>query len=214
MTSVPFRLRVELPNRPGALAVVASAIAAEGGNVVSIDIHDGDGPSVIDEIVALLPEDWSQETLTKSLEETAAATLLSSTSVAVGSDSVVKALRWATTLVRSGAMDDGLELTRAVSELCTSSVAWIATVDEALLIPTGEKALKKGAPVVELVPLPIPLSPDQSEAWLLAVPDDSAFPKRVAFVGRSMGFRFTSSEVLRVEALLHLIREMSLVASL
>ncbi|MBA3655083.1 MAG: ACT domain-containing protein, partial [Actinobacteria bacterium] len=34
-----YRLRVELPDRPGALAHVAALIADSGASVISLDIH-------------------------------------------------------------------------------------------------------------------------------------------------------------------------------
>jgi hypothetical protein len=208
MTNVPYRIRVELPNRPGALANVASIIANHGGNVVSVDIHEVEGQQAVDEIIVMLPPDWTPAELASDLSEHDAGTLLSSTS-----DSIVRALRWATSLVRSGAMDGGLELARALAELCTSSVAWIATIDEAMQHEVGRLAMERGAPYVQLTTPPAAMSDGLPESsWILAVPDDAIQPTRVAFVGRASSFRFTNSEIVRVEALLHLVREMASVA--
>lgn len=213
MSNVPFRIRVELPNRPGALATVAATIANHGGNVVSVDIHEVEGQQAVDEIIVMLPPDWTPAALAKDLRDHDAGTLLSSTTAALASDSVVRALRWATSLVRSGAMDGGLELARALAELCTSSVAWVATVDEAMQHEVGRLAIERGAPHVQLSTPPAAFAdglPDSS--WILAVPDDAVFPTRVAFVGRAPSYRFTNSEIVRVEALLQLVRELASVA--
>lgn len=213
MPNVPYRIRIELPDRPGALANVASIIANQGGNVVSVDIHDIGGQHAVDEIVVMLPMDWQSNQLADELAKYDAGTLVSSTSAVVGSDSVVRALRWAASLVRSGAMDGGLELARAIAELCSSSVAWIATAEQAAAHPTGTRALEHGAPVTELAAPPPPMADGlPSPAWLLAVPDDPVMPQRVAFVGRPASLCFTHSEIARVEALLLLVREMSAAA--
>jgi ACT domain len=213
MTNVPYRIRVELPNRPGALANVASIIANHGGNVVSVDIHEVEGQQAVDEIIVMLPPDWTPAALASDLSHHDAGTLLSSTSAALAPDSIVRALRWATSLVRSGAMDGGLELARALAELCTSSVAWIATIDEAMQHEVGRLAMERGAPFVQLSTPPTAMSAGLPESsWILAVPDDAIQPTRVAFVGRASSFRFTNSEIVRVEALLHLVREMASVA--
>jgi ACT domain len=214
MNPVPFRLRVELPNRPGALAAVASIIASHGGNVVSVDIHEVEGQHAVDEIMVMFPRDWMPAALAEEITAREAGTLLSSTSSTVGSDSVVRALRWATSVLRSGAVDGGLELTRAVAELCTASVVWIATVDEALRHETGRLALERGGACVQLTaPLPAMGLGLPPSIWLLAIPDDAIQPTRVAFVGRPSAYRFTNSEIIRVEALLQLVREMASVVA-
>ncbi|MCU1373449.1 MAG: hypothetical protein JWO68_735, partial [Actinomycetia bacterium] len=48
---VAYRLRIELPDRPGALAGVTSEIATFDANILSIDVHEVDGNTAIDEIV-------------------------------------------------------------------------------------------------------------------------------------------------------------------
>ncbi len=45
-----FLIRVQLPDRPGALGAVASRIGAVGGDVVSIDILERGGGLVVDEL--------------------------------------------------------------------------------------------------------------------------------------------------------------------
>ena len=45
-----YLIRVQLPDRPGALGAVASRIGSVGGDVVSIDILERDGGIVVDEL--------------------------------------------------------------------------------------------------------------------------------------------------------------------
>ena len=42
------RLRVELPDRPGALSRVAGIIGECGGNVVSVDVQEVEGTLAVD----------------------------------------------------------------------------------------------------------------------------------------------------------------------
>lgn len=56
MTS--YRLRVQLPDRPGALGLVASRIGAVGGDIVAIDILGrADGKAVDEFVIDLEGED-------------------------------------------------------------------------------------------------------------------------------------------------------------
>jgi len=52
-----YLIRVQLPDRPGALGAVASRIGSVGGDVVSIDILEHDGGIVVDELVVGLAGD-------------------------------------------------------------------------------------------------------------------------------------------------------------
>ncbi|HEX3334658.1 MAG TPA: hypothetical protein VHS57_09965 [Acidimicrobiales bacterium] len=46
-----YVVRIALPDRPGALGLVASRIGAVGGDIVAINILDRDGGRAIDEFV-------------------------------------------------------------------------------------------------------------------------------------------------------------------
>jgi hypothetical protein len=56
-------LRVWLPDRPGALGLVASRIGAVRGDVLAIDILERGGGQVVDELVVALPARTPQELL-------------------------------------------------------------------------------------------------------------------------------------------------------
>ena len=56
-------LRVWLPDRPGALGLVASRIGAVRGDVLAIDILERGGGQVVDELVVSLPASTPQELL-------------------------------------------------------------------------------------------------------------------------------------------------------
>jgi hypothetical protein len=52
-----YLIRVQLPDRPGALGAVASRIGAVGGDVISIDILERSDRLVVDELGVRLPAD-------------------------------------------------------------------------------------------------------------------------------------------------------------
>ncbi len=67
MTS--YVLRIWLPDRPGALGLVASRIGAVGGDIVSIDIRDRVEGRAIDEFVVDLASDDLVELLRNEIHE-------------------------------------------------------------------------------------------------------------------------------------------------
>jgi len=200
-----YRLRVELPDQPGALAHVAAAIAAADGNVVSIDIHELDAGNAVDEIVVEAPDGWDVAALGQAISETGA-DLLSCGPAVDRMDPMVRGLRYAAALIASGPARDTLELGRAVLELTSGTSAWVSTKAEAMAYEAGRRALQHGGPIVMRTDdLPTSVKWDvRGPVWLLAAPggeDDNAV---VAFATRPPALRFTASEIERVECLLTL----------
>jgi ACT domain-containing protein len=64
-----YVLRIWLPDRPGALGLVASRIGAVGGDIVSIDIRDRVEGRAIDEFVVDLASDDLVELLRSEIHE-------------------------------------------------------------------------------------------------------------------------------------------------
>jgi predicted amino acid-binding ACT domain protein len=202
-------VRIELPDRPGALARVASLIGSHGVNMVGIDVQEVDGDSAVDELVVDVPDDVDLEALRRDLVKSGAGVLISHQSGATDLDPVLRSLRWACAVVAAGADGADDEVTRAVAEVCATASAWVSSVAEASRFEAGRLALARGAPVSHrTTEVPTSLSHDLAvEAWLLAVPDARLDPRRVAFVSRPVGQRFTATEVARIEALLGLRRQ-------
>jgi len=208
------RLRVELPNRPGALAKVAAVIAERGGNLVGIDVQEVEADAAVDELVVDVPDGVDLDGLRMALVESGAGVLISHQAGAQRTDPVLRSLRWACAMVAAGPHGADDELTRAIAEVAGTGSAWVCSVAEARFIETGQMALTRGAPVSHLTTeAPASRTPGlMGEMWLLAVPDARLDPQRVAFVARPPAERFTASEVARVEALLGLRRQLDVPA--
>jgi hypothetical protein len=209
-----FRLRVELPDRPGALAHVAALIADAGASVISLDIHELAGPNAIDEIVVEAPDGWEPGQLASGLAAAEAATLLSSAAASQVSDPVVEALEWAIAMAAAEPADCDAALGRAVFEVTSALAAWVTDVRGALDVDAGRLALERGGPVV-LQTGSVPSSvagqlPDS--VWLLAVPDGHLDAEVVAFAIRPLTLHFSVSEIARVEQLVRLRRQLTKVA--
>jgi hypothetical protein len=66
--TVSVLLRVWLPDRPGALGVIASRIGAAGGDIVGIDVLERGGGVAIDEFGVILPSQSLIRPLVKEIE--------------------------------------------------------------------------------------------------------------------------------------------------
>ena len=194
------RVRVELVDHPEGPDRLEAAIAAVGGRVVSVDMHERDGLSAVDELVTELPDDTGREELAVAIQRHAGATLLSSQAADRGADTVSRTLHLACSVMEGG---DEM-LSRAISATCGCSKSWVAAGDAARSVPTGRLALERRRAIIEGTGRPSVPSSDglPPRVWLLAVPyrrDD-----RVAFVARPVSLHFSADEVARVEALVRL----------
>ncbi len=213
LVSYRARLRVELPDRPGALSRVAGIIGECGGNVVSVDVQEVEGSVAVDELVVDLPDDVDGDMLRERLDEDRAGILLSIHGARPYSDMVLRAMQWTEALLESRQSERSDMLASALADLCSASGAWVAdSVGEARQFEAGRFALERGAPIAHRTDtIPVGVAPDLTEgAWLLAVPDHESEPLRVAFLARPLRLRFTATEIARVVALLHTCRTLDL----
>ena len=200
-----YRLRVELPDLPGALAKVASVISEHDGDVVSIDIHELDGQQAVDELVVEVLTELDGRVLGAALEKAGAGILLSCSPTSPRPEPVLDALGWARALAADG---DPETLAHILASACHSAKVWVAPIDDAREVPAGRLALARGVPLVQRThDLPAPLAGRAASAtWLLAVPDGQPNTRCLAFLARPGSLRFTASEVARVDALMSLYR--------
>jgi hypothetical protein len=203
-----YRLRVELPDLPGALAKVATVISEHDGDVVSIDIHELDGHQAVDELVVEVLTELDGRVLGAALEAADAGILLSCTPTSPRLEPVLDALGWARELAAGSTPDT---LTRVLASACHSAKVWVAPIDQAREVDAGRLALARGVPLVQRShALPAPLAGRASSAtWLLAVPDGQPNTHCIAFLARPGSLRFTASEVARVDALMSLYRTLT-----
>jgi ACT domain len=204
-----YRLRVELPDLPGALAKVATVISDLDGDLVSVDIHELDGHQAVDdELVVEVLTELDGRVLAAALEAADAGVLLSCAPAATRPEPVLDALGWAREIAES---PDGSGLGRVLASACHSSKVWVAPIDEAREVPVGRLALARRAPLVQRShDLPGPLGGrPPSPMWLLAVPDGQPHARTIAFLARPGSLRFTASEVARVDALMALHRTLA-----
>ena len=203
-----YRLRVELPDLPGALARVATVISDHDGDVVSIDVHELDGHQVVDELVVEVLTELDGRILGAALEAADAGILLSCVPAAARAEPVVQALRWANELAVA---NDRATLGRVLAAACPSAKVWVAPIDDGREVPTGRLALARGTALVQRShDLPGPLGGrPASTMWLLAVPDGRPHARCIAFLARPGSLRFTASEVARVDALMSLHRALA-----
>lgn len=179
-----------------------------GGNVLTIDVQEVDGPAVVDELLVDMPDQVLPADVASALESTGAGSLLSAKPGAEVPDQVVRALRWACALASAGPYGADDELERAVAEVCGCANVWLADVEQASRVEAARLALVRGRPVTHRTgELPLALGPiAAAEVWLLAVPDARLEPARVALVARQLPDRFTVTEIERVSAFLSLRR--------
>jgi hypothetical protein len=200
-----YRLRVELPDVPGALARVATVISQLDGDVVSVDIHELDGHCAVDELVVEVLTELDRRTLASALEAAHAGILLSCVPTSPRPEPVLDALEWAHELATGG------DPAAVLAASCHSAKVWVAAIDTARGVPAGRLALARGGPVVQRShDLPGPLATGTAaSSWLLAVPDGPPGTRSLAFLARPGSLRFTASEVARAAALMALHRTLA-----
>ena len=71
-----YVVRIALPDRPGALGLVASRIGAVGGDIVAINILERDGGNAIDEFVIEMGGHHLIELLQSEIHEVDGVTVL------------------------------------------------------------------------------------------------------------------------------------------
>src|SRR4051794_800396 len=187
------RLRVELPDQPGALSRLTDVLARSGGNLVAIDVQDVEDDAVVDEIVLDMPDDLDVEQLRRTLSSEGVGTLVSFQSGQQDLDPVLRSLRWASTMATADASIADEVLERLLAEAAGTSSAWVCGREEAMAFEAGRLSLARGAAVSRLTgdAPPRRVHGEIGDVWILAVPDLVGPQQRVAFVARPATDRFT-----------------------
>lgn len=202
-----YLLRLVLPDRPGMLGAVASALGEAGADILSLDVVERGPDGAVDDLVVALPPGGMADLLITRAQSVPGVVVESLRPYYGGSD-----------------LHRDLELVEALAaEPATAAALLVAHVPGvfragwALLLEAGPQVLaaSAGAPDVGDLPLPwLPLEqarrlaatePWVPERWqalgteLVAAPVGA--PDRAVLVGRPGGPRFRGSELLRLRHL-------------
>ena len=129
-------VRVWLPDRPGALGLVASRIGAIGGDIVGIDVLERSGHVAVDEFAVLLPDRELVSLLVREIEEVDGASVEEWREVATIPDPSVDALESVEHLAAAATPAD-LEQRLVESAREQFSADWAALLDRDKAIATA-----------------------------------------------------------------------------
>ena len=204
-----YLLRVVLPDRPGMLGALATALGEAGGDIVSLDVVERGPDGAVDDLVVAMPPGGLADRLITAAQRVPGV-VVESLRPYYGGEDLHRDLELVDVLAASPA--DGLSL--LVSNAPGVFRAGWAVLLETGLVETGPAVLgsSPGAPDLDGLELPwLPLAgarrldprgPWVPERWqalgteLAAAPVGS--PDRAVLLGRPGGPRFRASEVLRL----------------
>jgi hypothetical protein len=198
-----YLLRVVLPDRPGMLGAVATAIGEAGGDIVSLDVVERGPEGAVDDLLVQLPAGGLADVLITSAQSVPGV-IVESLRPYLGADDLHRDLEL---------VDELAAAPTEALQLLVDLAPGVFRAGWALLIgPDGLEAASAGSPDLGGIALPwMPLVTarrmDTKEGWvperwdtlgteLVAAPVGS--PGRVVLVGRPGGPRFRASEVLRL----------------
>ncbi len=202
-----FLLRVVLPDRPGMLGAVATAIGEAGGDILSLDVVERGPEGAVDDLLVQLPPEGLADRLITAAQSVPGV-VVESLRPYLGAGDLHRDLELVDEL--AAAPQDGLAL-------LVANTPGVFRAGWAVLVQGTGKAVRtlnasSGAPDVTGLTLPwLPLASarrmSSHEEWvperwdtlgieLVAAPVGR--PDRVVLVGRPGGPRFRASEVLRL----------------
>ena len=213
--SSTVRLRVELADRPGSLADLASVIAGRRGNITAIDVLEGEDGLVIDEITIEAPEDLDLSQLRSEIASVAKARVLSHQRAEVV-DPIVRVLRRVGDAMERVPPEAVEALRLGLADLCATPAVWVLDGDAAAAYAVGRHALAQpGTAVLARTTEKLPSLGETvtGEASVVAVATVTAGRPCVAMVARSVTQGFTPTECHRIEALVALHARIEAIAA-
>ncbi len=200
---VPYLLRVVLPDRPGMLGAVATAIGTVGGDIVSLDVVERGPDGAVDDLLVQLPPGGLADVLITSAQSVPGVQV-ESLRPYLGADDLHRDLELVDALAASP--DDA-------RRLLVHTLPGVFRASWALLVDaSGVVAVSPGAPQSEglttpWLPLERPARLPGTAAWvpepwrdlgteLVAAPVGS--PGLAVLVGRSGGPRWRDGELARL----------------
>jgi len=213
--SSTVRLRVELADRPGSLADLATVIAGRRGNITAIDVLEGEGGLVVDEITIEAPDDLDLPLLRSEIATIAKARVLSHQRAEVV-DPIVRVLRRVGDAVERVPADPAEALRLGLADLCATPAVWVIDAEAASTYGVGRQALEDpGMAVLTRTSEKLPSLGEtvSGEASVVAVGTVTSGRPCVAMVARSVTQGFTPTECHRIEALVGLHARLEAVAA-
>lgn len=136
-------VRVELPDRLGALGLVASRIGAARGDIVGVEILETNDGHAVDEFSVILPSEAIRDVLVREIQEVDGTSVVEVRTVPAHHDSHIQTLGVANLLVESQTVD---QLQTRLVEIALTGCDWSALVhDDAILGGAGSAAGAAGA---------------------------------------------------------------------
>ena len=189
MHEARMAMRVQLPDQPNTLARIASALGQLGANILHIDVHELDGPDVVDEIVIAGPESLSPASVRAALLTSGAHAVVSVPLVHRQMDALARALTSVASFASDASDDALLAVIASVVPIESAAIEPMEHLDE---IDPGGRQLRTGTPAARSI----------GRLWVLAIPrgERTPVPFDALVVRRSI--RFSATEVSRLRALL------------
>ena len=106
-------VRVWLPDRPGALGLVASRIGSVGADIVGVDVVERGDRVAVDEFAVVVPDDGRLDLMVREIEEIDGASVEEVRRVGIFPDPRLDALESAAALCETESIDDLHELLTA-----------------------------------------------------------------------------------------------------
>jgi hypothetical protein len=202
-----YLLRLVLPDRPGMLGAVATALGEVGADIQSLDVVERGPDGAVDDLVVALPPGGMADALITSAQKVPGVVVESLRPYYGGAD-----LHRDLELVDALAADPV-----SAGALLTAHLPGVFRAGWALLVEQGPTVLHASAGAPEIADLDLPWLPlsgarrlDPDEPWvperwevlgteLAAAP--VGVPERAVLLGRPGGPRFRGSEVLRLSHL-------------
>ena len=128
-------IRVWLPDRPGALGLVASRIGSVGADIVGVDVVERGDRVAVDEFAVVVPDDGRLDLLVREIEQVDGASVEEVRRVGIFPDPRLDALESAAVLCETESIDD---LHRVLTAHVRREVALLR--GDAILAADGEGA--------------------------------------------------------------------------
>jgi hypothetical protein len=184
--------------------MVAGAIDDLGGDIVTVDLREVDGPRAIDEMVVEFADPDGVPALSRALGTEPSATLLSSQRCERG-EPTHQARSWVRATFQREPEEHATDLATRLRAACPMTRVELRDPDDARALSVVSMALARGGPVVQrhatLVDATVNTG-GQAVKWLLAAADSYPDPGRIALLERPMALRFSAYDAARVDLLM------------